>query len=314
MTSYFYALKLLLEQNITSLPIDWDDIIHISNNMNITLVPFKNKEEILSDLSFIHIDKLPSDKAISILYNGEFIVYYCEKLSAAETISVIAHEFGHIEMRHITDTGILGKNSDPALDEPQEKEADDFARSFLAPVCILKHCKVKTVFDVQKLTNLCAEDAQIQLDKLLNDHTPTISEEIQLINKFRPHILSFNMYKYRKHAAFAFCIITLMILSFSLGQITRNNIENPSNPDVTPIIVEPSQTPHITPNIIESTQPPESTIDANDKIVVVTRYGTKYHIPSCSRVKNSKVTFELSIEESERQGYEPCDGCRPDIR
>jgi hypothetical protein len=52
-------------------------------------------------------------------------------------------------------------------------------------------------------------------------------------------------------------------------------------------------------------QPAQST----DVTVYVTRTGEKYHVGSCSYLRQSKISISLS--EAKRQGYTPCSRCNP---
>lgn len=50
------------------------------------------------------------------------------------------------------------------------------------------------------------------------------------------------------------------------------------------------------------------TVADNGKFII-TESGSKYHLPSCSTIK--KVKAEVTREEAEAQGYEPCGRCHP---
>lgn len=49
----------------------------------------------------------------------------------------------------------------------------------------------------------------------------------------------------------------------------------------------------------------------NANMVVVTRKGKKYHRPSCGCVKKKAGTRTMTWEEALRQGYGPCQKCKP---
>lgn len=44
-------------------------------------------------------------------------------------------------------------------------------------------------------------------------------------------------------------------------------------------------------------------------IVYVTKYGKKYHLAGCRYIKDKNDLLEISIEEAEHAGYEPCKVC-----
>jgi hypothetical protein len=62
-----------------------------------------------------------------------------------------------------------------------------------------------------------------------------------------------------------------------------------------PTTVKPAPTP----------QPAQS----SDPTVYITRTGEKYHVGSCSYLRQSKISISLS--EAKRQGYTPCSRCNP---
>ena len=43
--------------------------------------------------------------------------------------------------------------------------------------------------------------------------------------------------------------------------------------------------------------------------VAVTKWGTKYHLPSCPQIKDSKTVATLTVSEAESAGYSPCKIC-----
>lgn len=47
-----------------------------------------------------------------------------------------------------------------------------------------------------------------------------------------------------------------------------------------------------------------------DPYVYITETGKKYHIESCSYLKESKIKIRLS--EAKRRGYKPCPRCQPE--
>ena len=51
----------------------------------------------------------------------------------------------------------------------------------------------------------------------------------------------------------------------------------------------------------------------NTEIVVVTRTGTKYHLPDCRYVENKTDTEEMTVEEALSKGLGPCQVCKPGI-
>lgn len=44
-------------------------------------------------------------------------------------------------------------------------------------------------------------------------------------------------------------------------------------------------------------------------IVYVAKYGKKYHLAGCRYIKDKNDLLEISVEEAEHAGYEPCENC-----
>lgn len=76
------------------------------------------------------------------------------------------------------------------------------------------------------------------------------------------------------------------------------------------ISVHNSQTQNSIIEISTTTVNTETNADQNEnsEIVVVTKTGEKYHKPNCYHVIGSDV-IELTIDEAQNAGYEPCKDC-----
>ena len=51
------------------------------------------------------------------------------------------------------------------------------------------------------------------------------------------------------------------------------------------------------------------TAEQTNKTCVLTRTGDKYHLPSCYYVRDKSDLIEVTLEEAEKGGYEPCKVC-----
>lgn len=56
-------------------------------------------------------------------------------------------------------------------------------------------------------------------------------------------------------------------------------------------------------------EPDESDRLLRSDYVSVTKWGTKYHLPSCPQIKDSKTVATLTVSEAESAGYAPCKIC-----
>ena len=53
------------------------------------------------------------------------------------------------------------------------------------------------------------------------------------------------------------------------------------------------------------------TYAATESVVYVTKTGKKYHNRDCRTLARSKNLTELTIEQAQAKGYEPCKVCNP---
>lgn len=100
-----------------------------------------------------------------------------------------------------------------------------------------------------------------------------------------------------KHISFIICLIAITILSTSY--IIKNDER-----------FKPSDTvSQLLNNISPITNMDELTI--NQTQVTVTVSGKKYHLATCSYLKNKNNLSELDINKAIEKGYEPCSRCFP---
>lgn len=226
--------------------------------------------------------------------NASFkFVVYKDNLSYSDKLLSISHELGHIVIGH---RNFYIGQSDYKNDE-QEKEADVFALTFLAPIEILKTKEINSIESVQENTLLDKEHAYIVYARLKEAHPDDGRFKLRL--------------------AFIKTITVVASLSIVMAIIVgfigdgQNGLEEYEDYKITstqPII--------ITTN---STDQPEtvthSTTDENHVYTVIVNKNSKvYHIDEdCPAVKRmneeNRIVVSGTIKELEEMGYKACGTC-----
>lgn len=137
------AVKYRLENHLYTLPLRFEDICELIRKEKYDIISYDEIRELDSPAIFAFATYGQQD-AYTITDGENRIVCYNNHLPYEERNFALAHELGHIILRH-TSAGIRGKsNYHPtpwyAEDEDkdaQEQEADNFALGLLAPSCVL---------------------------------------------------------------------------------------------------------------------------------------------------------------------------------
>jgi hypothetical protein len=74
-------------------------------------------------------------------------------------------------------------------------------------------------------------------------------------------------------------------------------------------IPTPTPTPTPTPSPSSTVKPTPQPAQSTGTTVYITKTGEKYHVDSCSYLRQSKISISLS--EAKRLGYTPCSRCNP---
>lgn len=304
MAAKHFAIKALLKSEIIRLPITSEDIKNYLIPKGWRFVAFnlddEKSVELLNHYGLLDYAKI--HKCFSYKKSVTRYVFYQKNLSEREKIQVFAHELGHIEMGHFSESGVLGYTPNGVLDDAQEEEANEFTIEFLAPSCILKKATVNTLEEIHKNTLL----EGILLDHAYTNVNHTISitnDEETLISKFKGYILT------RKSKAtktgLKHILPIVLIASVTLTLLFNINSQRQKKNYTTNLTEPATATALPTPTAIVP-------VPAVPSEVVITSSGEKYHKPDCIYVKNKTNTVSLSIEEAINMGYESCEVCDPE--
>ena len=156
MTAQYYAIQTLLQYNIKEFSILVDDIesILLDRGWIIKSYDINSSDyiDIFKRMGVLDIAKY--SPAFSIKTDNNMILFYRNNLSNAGKRFALAHELGHDIMGHFSKHGILGFQENGLLDDNQEREANEFALEFLAPICVLSVNRISTVEDISMFSLL----------------------------------------------------------------------------------------------------------------------------------------------------------------
>ncbi len=143
-----------------------------------------------------------------------------------------------------------------------------------------------------------------ELGHYIFSHGPgKTSEEEYIANDFARLLLGITTDKEeikrkKVHKKVIVVLGTLVLVSFTLSYYLGNNVPT-------------QQQEQIINSVPAVTEQPEPDVPANttEQTYVLTRTGDKYHLPSCYYVRDKNDLVEITLEEAEKGGYEPCKVC-----
>ncbi|PWM55688.1 MAG: hypothetical protein DBX93_06580 [Oscillospiraceae bacterium] len=270
-----------------ALPLRLDTMRHLCDALGYKLLTYAEGAPILEKLSFDDYMHCPAFCTRVMDCN---VVFYDDTCSVGTRLFSLAHEIGHIVLRHIA-TGALGYD---ASDTAQEREADAFAYALLAPLDALRAARVRTVKQIQRMTLLDRERAAHVLAELQAEQPETPQ-----VKPARP-LLSF-------YASIGVALV-LVIASVSVLHF-RRLIYTPDTAQ--------SQTFVITARTRAEPTPTEPTLAAaalsadeseQEEVIYITNHGERYHKGNCTYLIG-RDTCPLSISCAVDLGKEPCKIC-----
>ncbi len=213
-------------------------------------------------------------------------------MSVQDKKFVFAHELGHIVLHHTSYNDVLGSSNNPITYNIQEKEADLFAISFLAPAPILLRLNVKNTSELCRITGLSRDICIKILEEVKNEKAMKFSiSSYKIADNFEYYIFNYKFKKYRyyiKHISLLMCILFLLSYVFSLKFINREQSISIKNS-----ISKHNTNTNANINILDT--------------VYITKSGSKYHIENCTYLKSSSIP--LTLDNAINNGYDACKIC-----
>lgn len=150
------AWKLLISNNISSLPIDIEKICRAER---ITLFSYSSGKHFIKELG---LEKHISDNdAFSI----DSVIFYNESTSRQRQRFSIAHELGHIFL-HINNGATVYNREPSPNDDPIETEANIFASRLLAPLCVLQFLNLNSPKEISEYCDISYSAALLRFSRL----------------------------------------------------------------------------------------------------------------------------------------------------
>lgn len=272
-----------------ALPLRLDTMRHLCDALRYKLLTYAEGAPILEKLSFDDYMHCPAFCTRVMDCN---VVFYDDTCSVGTRLFSLAHEIGHIVLRHIA-TGALGYD---ASDTAQEREADAFAYALLAPLDALRAARVRTVKQIQRMTLLDRERAAHVLAELQAEQPETPQ-----VKPARPLLIFYTSIG----AALALVIASVsVVMYFRTTTYTHDTAQ--------------SQTFVITARTHrQEPAPAESTLAAaaisthapeQEETVYITSCGKRYHKATCFQIQ-SRSTHAVSISEAAALEKTPCKCC-----
>lgn len=272
-----------------ALPLRLDTMRHLCDALGYKLLTYAEGTAILEKLP---IDDYMHCPAFCTRVMDCNVVFYDDTCSVGTRLFSLAHEIGHIVLRHIA-TGALGYD---ASDTAQEREADAFAYALLAPLDALRAARVRTVKQIQRMTLLDRERAAHVLAELQAEQPETPQ-----VKPARPLLIFYTSIG----AALALVIASVsVVMYFRTPTYTHDTAQSQ-----TFVIAarthrqEPAPAESTLAAAAISTHAPEQ-----EETVYITSCGKRYHKATCFQIQ-SRSTHAVSISEAAALEKTPCKCC-----
>ena len=274
----------ILANGIHTLPLGIEELAQMCSSLGYKLISYSEGQEIIKALDAEDLAKYGAFTHRSQKAN---IVFFNEQLSTGLRNFVIAHEIGHIVLKH-NYTGNIGYSK---ANTRQEQEANTFAFQLLAPLCILHTLSIKSVREIQSETLLDKDLARVVKKRLNTYSDEPRSEEMKI---------AYGIRLVKRKKSFAPLIIPVLI---TCALATFSGYQRATISKLQSIVADmPPQTTSASTGEFNTTLPAEPTT------VYVSQFGTKYHKENCYHIKNSTAK-QLTLSDAETEGYSPCKDC-----
>lgn len=270
-----------------ALPLRLDTMRHLCDALGYKLLTYAEGAPILEKLSFDDYMHCPAFCTRVMDCN---VVFYDDTCSVGTRLFSLAHEIGHIVLRHIA-TGALGYD---ASDTAQEREADAFAYALLAPLDALRAARVRTVKQIQRMTLLDRERAAHVLAELQAEQP-----EAPQVKPTRP----LPAFYASICVALALVIASVSVLHFRRLIYTPDAAQSQTFVITARTRAEPTPTEPTLAAAALSADEPEQ-----EEIVYITNHGERYHKATCFQIQG-RSTRAVSISEAAALEKTPCKCC-----
>lgn len=154
--------KILLDCGIDRLPVDLNVI---RDQLGVRIVSYKDAKALIQRRNLTALT-VQTD-GLTFYAGTEPVILYSEVCSPERIRFTIAHELGHIVLRHVAPGSITTKNREPSPgDSQQETAANQFAARLLAPACVLWGLELHTADEIAAACRISKKAAQFRAERM----------------------------------------------------------------------------------------------------------------------------------------------------
>lgn len=155
------AWQILIRYRVSALPVD---VFRICEASGVNVITYESGRELITRFK---LEKHTGNDGFSAKINGRYIIFYDSCIQPPGRVRfTVAHEMGHIALRHIAGSATIWNRGETAPNDPQEMQANVFAARLLAPACVLMELNIQNADELQAATGLSYTAAKIRLERL----------------------------------------------------------------------------------------------------------------------------------------------------
>ena len=182
------AWKILLDCKIERLPVD---LGLICRTLGVRAASYQSAEVLIQRRNLSEI--VARSDGLSFFAGDIPVVLYNRACSPERARFTVAHELGHIVLRHVSPGTVTTANREPSPhDNPQETAANQFAARLLAPACVLWGLDLHTPEEIARVCHISMQSAEFRANRMdvlyARNRFLTSSLERRLYQQFLPFI------------------------------------------------------------------------------------------------------------------------------
>lgn len=180
--------RLLLDCGIDRLPVDIDAICE---KLGVCVLSYDAGAEVIERA---HLYRTVRDTNGLTFYLGSTpVILFNERQRVNQTMFTVAHELGHIILKHVKPGNTTPAHQGPAWNaSPKEAAANQFAARLLAPACVLWGLDVHNAEDIMALCQVTRQAAEYRARRMValyqRQKFLTSPLERKVFHQFSPYI------------------------------------------------------------------------------------------------------------------------------
>ncbi len=156
------AWQILIDCHVTELPVDLNRILR---QLGVGAYTYQENRRLIEKLRLSGI--AGATEGLSFYRKGKPVILYDNSLLPYRIRFTIAHEVGHIVLRHISPGDVTKRNHEPDIaDSPLETAANQFAARLLAPACVLWGLNIHTADEIGELCHISHQAAEFRAARM----------------------------------------------------------------------------------------------------------------------------------------------------